>query len=722
MDSPLHRLSRRTLMRGGAGLTIGLVLNRTGGRLIAAPAALPAKPFAPNAFIRIGRDDLVTVVIKHTELGQGAMTGITTLAAEELDADWSQMRTEMAPANAKLYANLRAGTVQVTGDSSAIFNSFDQMRRAAATARAMLVSAAAEIWLVPASEIGVESGIVRHAVSGRKARFGELVDKAAAFPAPASITLKDPSSFRFIGKDGSVKRIDVPSKTNGSAQFGQDMHESGMLTVVVARAPLFGGKVTSYDAGAARKIKGVVDVRQIPSGVAVYAKDTFSAIKGRSALAIAWDDSEAEKRGTEAMFAELSALCRTPGNVAGTSGDAAAEFQRAEAIVESEYSFPFLAHAPMEPLTAYIHWNGKAVKARYASQSQSVDQATIARILGLTIDDVGIETMLAGGSFGRRGDGGGNQIAELAEAAKAIGPNQPLKLIWTREDDIRGGYYRPMMVHRLRAVIREGRIAAWSHTMAGHSFMVGSPLEKLVVKNGIDHTMTEGAGNLPYNIPNFRCEVHVAKTKVPTRAWRAVGHTHTAYAVECFIDELLTRTHQDLIEGRLALMIDDSRLKYVLKAVAAAAPLKDAPRGRARGVAVAKAHGSYVAQIAEVSITDGGEPKVHRAWCAIDCGVVVNPDIVRAQMEGGIGYGLGHILYSEINIENGSVIPGNFDLYRSLRINEMPEVDVIIVPSTESPSGVGEPGVPLIGPAVANALAALGRKRPTRLPMVRTEN
>ena len=712
------KLTRRNILQGTAALVVAFYLPKPGKAQAA--AATDGAAFAPNAFVRVAKDNTVTVLAKHIEMGQGPYTGLTTIVAEELDADWSQMRAEGAPANNKLYNNLAFGPIQGTGGSTAIANSYEQLRKAGATARAMLVQAAANEWKVAAGEITVARGVVRHAKSGRQTTFGQLAEAAAKLPVPANVTLKKPEDFTLIGKDGAVTRLDVPSKTNGTAQFTIDIHEPNMLTVVVAHPPRFGGKAAKVDDSAARKIAGVVDIKTLPSGVAVYATSMWPAIKARDALKIEWDDSAAEKRGTAQLLADYRAMAAKPGAIAGKSGDANAALAKAGQVIEAEYVFPYLAHAPMEPLDAYLMWDGQQAHARYGCQFQTVDQGTIAGILGLKPEQVKIDMLLAGGSFGRRAQANAQLVAEMAQAAKAIGPGKPIKLMWTREDDIQGGYYRPMFLHRLRGAVADGKIVAWSNTVVGQSFMAGSAFAAMI-KDGVDPTMVEGSRELLYDIADFQCDVHTADVGIPTLWWRSVGHTHTGYAVETFVDELLQAAGQDPVAGRLAMMDKNKRAAGALRAVAELAKWSgpDVGNGRARGVAVVESFGSFVAQIAEVSAGDGDGPRVHKVWCAVDCGVAVNPDIIRAQMEGGIGYGLGHVLFAEVPIDQGRPVPKNFDTYRSLRINEMPEVEVTIVKSSEKPSGVGEPGVPPIGPAVANALARLGQKRPRELPFVR---
>ncbi len=707
-------LSRRSVLAYSGALVIAFHLPKLARAQAAADAVA-----TPNTFVRISADNSVTVICKHLEMGQGPYTGLTTIVAEELDADWSQMRAESAPANVKLYSNLKMG-VQGTGGSTGITNSYDQLRKAGATARAMLVQAVAQAWNVPPAEITVASGVLSHA-SGREGKFGEFAEAASKLPVPENVALKDASQFRLIGKEGTVKKLDVPAKTNGTAQFAIDIREPDMLTVVVARPTRFNAKAVSVDDSETRKIAGVVDVKMLPAGIAVYATSMWPALKGRAALKVIWDENGTEKRSTGKLAEEYRALARTPGKVVASHGDAASVLQRAGRVIETEYVFPYLAHAPMEPLDGFLKWDGERAVARFGCQFQTVEHATIAAVLGLKPEHVEIETMYAGGSFGRRAQPSAHHVAELAAAAKAIGPRKPIKLIWTREDDIRGGYYRPMFVHRLRAALENGRIAAWSNTVVGQSFIKGTPFEAAMIKDGIDPLAVEGSSEIPYRIANFSCDLHLTDVGVPTLSWRSVGHTHTGYAVECFIDELLQATGKDPVTGRLELMDKKPRHSGALRAVADLANWSGpGPKdGRARGVAVVEAFDSFVAQIAEVSIGAGGEPRVHKVWCAVDCGVAINPDVIRAQMEGGIGFGLGHILFAEVPLVDGRPVPKNFDDYRSLRINEMPDIEVTIVKSAEHPTGVGEPGVPPIGPAVANALARFGLQRPRHLPIVK---
>ncbi|WP_398468661.1 molybdopterin cofactor-binding domain-containing protein [Tardiphaga sp.] len=710
------RLSRRTLLKAGAGLVIGAYVARA-DKLFAQGAAAQKINIAPNTFLIIGSDNTVTVLCKGFEMGQGPLTGMATLVAEELDADWSQMRASHAPSNPVLYKNLAFG-MQGTGGSTAIANSFIQMRQVGAAAREMLVAAAADAWQVPAGEITVDKGVIKHGTD-KEGRFGEFAAKAMTMPVPAEPKLKDPANFKLIGKEGVVKRLDSADKSNGKAFFGLDINEPDMLTVVVARSPKFGGKVKSFDATAAKAVAGVVDVKQISNGVAVYAKGFWAAKTGREALKITWDDSKAEKRGSAELLQQFRALSKTQGKLVKAEGKFEESVAKGGRVVEVEYVFPYLAHAAMEPLNAYLKWDGDSAYARYGCQFPTPDHQAISKVLGLPIEKVKIDVTLAGGSFGRRAQQTTHQAVELAEVAKAIGPGKGVKLVWTREDDMRGGYYRPYAIHRMRGAVRDGKIEAWSDTIVSQSIMKGSFFEQIMFKDGLDPTSYEGSNEIPYEVANFRCDMHQVEVGVPVLWWRSVGHTHTGYVVEAFVDELLEAAGKDPVEGRLELLGKKPRHAGVLKAVAELADWKNykVPEGRARGVAVVESFKTFVAQVVELSMTEEG-PKVHKVWCAVDCGVAVNPDIIRAQMEGGIGFGLGHILYAEQTLDAGAPVSGNFDTYRSLRINEMPEVEVVIVKSTEKPSGVGEPGVPPLGPAVVNAMAKLGVGRPRQLPIV----
>lgn len=708
-DATSRRGFLKLAVGAGAGLTLGAWLPELSGTA----AAAGAEGVVFNPFVRITPDNKVVVLSKHLDKGQGVATGLATLVAEELDAAWEQIVAEFAPADVGLYKNLAFG-VQGTGGSTSIANAYDQYRRAGAAARAMIVAAAAERWGSPAERITISGGIVSDGKGS--ATLGDLAAAAARMPVPELPRLKDAKDFVFIGK--SFPRLDQKAKVAGEPLYTQDVRLPGMLVAVLARPVRFGGKVKSFEAGDAKKVRGVVDVVQVPQGVAVMADNTWAAIKGREALKIEWDESGAEKRGSEALLAEFRRLAATPGAVARKDGDAAAALARAHKVVEAEFVFPFLAHAPMEPMNAVVEIKDGACTVWSGSQMQTVDQNVTAAILGIKPDKVTINTLWAGGSFGRRAVPTADYLAEAVSIAKAYGKPVPVKLVWTREDDIKGGYYRPMYVHRVRAgVTADGRISGWHHRIVGQSILAGSPFEKVMVKDGVDVTSVEGASNMPYAVADTTFELHSPKVGPPPLWWRSVGSTHTAYVVETIIDELAAAAGKDAVEFRLGLLEKHPRHAGVLKLAAEKAgwgtPLPD---GVARGIAVHESFKSYVAEVAEVSL-EKGRPKVRRVVCAVDCGLAVNPDNVKAQMEGGIGFGLGAVLHSKVSLKDGEVEQSNFHDYEVLRFAEMPAVEVHIVASAEAPTGVGEPGVPPIGPAVANAIAVLTGKRVRTLPI-----
>jgi isoquinoline 1-oxidoreductase subunit beta len=713
----LARSSRRAFLKTAAASAAGLTIGFHWSGPLSRALADTSKDFAPNAFLRIAPDNSVTVIAKHLEMGQGTYTGLATIVAEELDADWAQIRVESAPADASKYANLAFGTIQGTGGSSAMANSWMQLRNAGATARAMLAAAAAAEWNVPPASLTVERGVVRHAPSNRQATFGDLVAKAASQPAPDKVALKDPKDFKLIGQ--KLPRVDIPGKTNGTAQFTIDVAFPNMLVAVLQRPPLFGATAKSFDATGTKAVPGVVDVLQVPRGVAVVAKSFWAAKLGRDALKVAWDDSKAEKRSTATIMAEYRTLAEQPGKPARKEGDAAAALKGAAKLITATYEFPYLAHAPMEPLDAVVKLDADSCEIWCGDQFQTVDQGNAAATAGLKPEQVKIHTLLAGGSFGRRANMGSDYIVEAVSVAKALGANGiPVKLQWTREDDIRGGLYRPLYLHRLEAALdKNGQLVGWQHRIVGQSIIAGTAFAAVMVKDGIDGTSVEGAANLPYAVPNMSVELNTTETGVPVLWWRVVGSSHTAYATEAFIDEIAHAAGKDPFAFRQAMLEHHPRHKAVLELAAKAAgwgsPL---PKGKGRGIAVAEAFGTYVAQVAEVTVAPNGKVKVDRVVCAVDCGTPINPDVITAQMEGGIGFGLGAALYGAITLKDGQVEQTNFDAYQVLRIDEMPKVEVHIVPSPEAPTGVGEPGVAPVGPAVANAVFAATGKRLRVLP------
>ncbi len=705
--------SRRSFLKA-AGATTGALMVATHIGSNKAFAATPNDPPAPNAFVKVAADNTVTVMVKHLDMGQGITTGLATIVAEEIDADWGQMRTAFAPSDPQAYNNLFFGPIQGTGGSTSTANSWMQLRQAGAAARAMLVAAAAAEWNLPAAEITVAKGVVSHK-SGKTATFGALAAKAGTMPVPAKVALKDPKDFTLIGT--RLPRLDSNDKTDGKAVYALDIRRPGMKTALVLRPPRFGGTVKSVDDKAARAVPGVVDVVTIPQGVAVVADNTWAAQRGREALVVTWDDAKAEMRSTTQMLADYKAAAEKPGIIATKEGDVDAALKKAAKVVEAEFVFPYLAHAPMEPLNCVIEMTPAGTCEIHAgSQFQTVEHATAAAILGLKMEQVKINTLWAGGSFGRRATPNADYIAEAAQILKATGAKYPVHLVQTREDDIKGGRYRPMFYHKVRAGIDEaGNPLVWSHRLVGQSFVIGTALEPMMVKNGLDHSAVEGASNMPYPVPNVLVDWHNAPSPVSTLWWRSVGHSHTAQAVEVMIDELAHAAGKDPVAYRLGLLKDHPRHRAVLELAVAKAGQDKLPAGRGRGVAVHESFSSFVAMVADVTVDKNGV-KVDRVVAAVDCGIAVNPDVVRAQVEGGIGYGLGHALRNQITFTDGVVDQANFDGYEPLRMSDMPKIEVHIVPSTAAPTGIGEPGVPPIAPAVANAIFAATGKRLRSLP------
>jgi len=676
-------------------------------------------PFGP--FLRIEPDGAVTVVSKHIEFGQGNHAGLAAMVAEELDADWDKVKVVQAPANTKVYANLGMG-IQGTGGSSAIANSWPQLRAVGASTRAMFVTAAADRWKVPAGEITVKNSVVSHP-SGKSATFGELVADAAKVTPPKSPTLKDPKAFTLIGTD-RVRRKDAFAKSRGQAEFTQDVRKPNMLVAMVAHSPRFGGKVKSFDATDAKKVPGVVDVFQIPTGVAVVANNTYAARQGRDALKVEWNDDKAEKRSTDAILASYHALASGQAQPSGdmkwqvfdNHGAGAAPPQGGK-VVEAAFDFPYLAHATMEPMNCVAEIGGGRNKLTFASQIPSVDQLNTGMIVGALPGSVQIETLFAGGSYGRRANFKSDYVSECVHIAKHVGGGRPVKLVWTREDDMTGGYYRPMVHHAVKVTLdADGYPAQWRHRIVTQSIMKGSPIGG----GKIDESAVEGVMGSPYlkATPVVDGQVILPDSPVTVLWWRSVGATHSAFVMEHMVDKLARAAGKDPVEYRKALYAkagDKRRLAVLNLACDKAGPT--AGDGWTRGVAVHECFGTVVAQIAEVKM-EGGQPKVGRVVTAVDCGIAVSPDQIAAQMEGGTCYGLSAALFGRITLKDGVVEQKNFDSYRVLRMTEAPAVETYILPSTNKPSGIGEPGCPVIGPAVANALLAISGKPTKALPFV----
>lgn len=710
--------SRRNFLKTsavvGGGLVIGFVIPGAKRLAFAQAPADAAAEFVPNAFLRIGNDDSVTVLLSHSEMGQGIWTALPMLIAEELDADWSKILVQHAPA-APAYGHVVYG-MQMTGGSTSTWSEFDRYRQAGAAARTMLVQAAAARFKVPVSEIRTENGEV--IVDGQRLRYGALADEAGQMPTPdfKKMVLKPAKDWTLIGKP--TRRLDTPEKITGRAQFGMDVQFEGLKTAMVARAPVFGGKVKSFDATATKAVPGVRDVVQVPSGVAVIADHYWAAKQGRDALKIDWDLGPNAALDSDALRREFSRLATTPGAVAVQAGDAASAMAKAAKTVEAEYAVPYLAHAPMEPLNCTVKLGADSCEIWTGTQFQTGDQQAAARITGLKPEQVTIHTTFLGGGFGRRATPTSDFVSEAVEVAKAA--KTTVKTVWSREDDIHGGYYRPAYVQRAKIGLdADGIPVAWQQVAVGQSIAAGTSFEAFMVKDGVDATSVEGVADSPYVLGTAarRVDLHSPKTGIPVLWWRSVGHSYNGFIMESLVDELAHAAGKDPLEYRRTLLKDHPRHLAALNLAAEKFGWgKPAAKGRGHGIAVHESFGSFVAQAAEVSV-DGDTIKVHRVVCAIDCGPVVNPLTIAAQMESGIAFGLGAALHSRLSFKDGQVQESNFHDYQVLRMDEMPAVQVFIVPSTEKMGGVGEPGTPPIAPAVANAVFALTGQRLRELPL-----
>jgi isoquinoline 1-oxidoreductase beta subunit len=683
----------------GAGLVIGFKI----------PTRRGVAPFAPNAWLRIGTDDSVLVIVDRSEMGQGVTTALPMLLAEELEADWTKVRFEFAPAD-KAYINPLFG-LQGTGGSSSVRAAWKPLREAGARARTVLIATAAAQWGVEPSSCRAENNTIIHQATGRRLRYGALAARAAAMPVPADVQLKAPKTWRLAGKP--TKRIDTKFKVNGTAQFGIDVRLPGMLTAVVVRSPVFGGKVKGFDAGRAKAVQGVRNVVQISSGVAVVGDGYWPAKLGREALNVTWDDGPVAQVSSASITQLFAQRAGQDGAVARHDGDAVAALAGATQRVEAVYEMPFLAHATMEPMNCTAHVRADAVDIWAPTQFQTGAQMAGARIGGVPPEKVAVHTTYLGGGFGRRFEL--DFIMEALETSKAVGA--PVKVIWSREDDIQHAQYRPANYHVLRAGLdASGKPVAWTHRIVAPSIM--ARLFPNSIQNGIDGEAVEGGVGMPYAVPNVHVDYHLTDTGIPVGFWRSVNNSFNSMAVEGFIDELAAAAKQDPYEYRRALLSNAPRHRGVLELAATKAGWgTPPPAGRARGIAVYKSFESYAAQVAEVSVSPAGDVRVHRVVCAIDCGMHVNPSTIEAQMQSGIVYGLTAALKGEITIEGGRVVQSNFDDYDMLHLDEMPVVEVYIVPSNDAPGGVGEPGTPPIAPAVCNAIFAATGKRIRRLPI-----
>ena len=707
-------VGRREFIRTGAAIGGGLLVScyvPLSGQSNA--SAAEQSEFPLNAFVRIGTDESVTVISAHSEMGQGIYTSLPMLLNEELQADWSKIRVEAAPVD-KAYNHPVFG-IQMTGGSTTSPAEWERYRKMGAVARIMLVESAAHQWNVDASACHVENGVVIHAPTGRRATYGSLASAAAQLTPPTNVPLKSAKEFTLIGKP--TRRLDTPSKTNGSAKFGLDVIVPRMLTAVVARPPVFGGKVAKLDASEALKVPGVKAVQEIPSGVAVIAERFWPAKLGRDKLVVEWDLGPNANLTTEQMLRDFAELAKKPGTLAKKIGDPEAALKSAAHTITAEYDVPYLAHAMMEPLNCVVDLRADSCEIWTGTQFETVDRANAAQVAGLPAEKVQIHTTLLGGGFGRRANPNSDFVVEAVHVAKVA--KAPVKVVWTREDDLKGGWYRPMWYDRFAAGIdASGNPIVWTHTIVGQSILSGTAFEAFGVKDGVDSASVEGAADLIYGIPNLRVDLHSPKIGVPVQWWRSVGHSHTGFSTEAFFDEVAHAGGKDPYELRRTLLANQPKMRAVLELAAQKANWgSKLPPGVGRGIATHFSFDSYVAQVVEASVGKDGAVRVHRVVCAVDCGTVINPDTVKAQMEGGIIFGLTAALKTEITLKDGRIQQSNFHDYQMLRIFESPEIEVHIVPSTENPTGVGEPGVPPVAPALANAIFAATGKRVRRLPI-----
>jgi isoquinoline 1-oxidoreductase beta subunit len=714
-------LSRRSFVKAGTLATSGLVLGffMPAANKFARAADAPKPTYAPNAFLRIAPDNTVTVMVNRLEFGQGVHTSLPMLIAEDLDADWSQMRGELAPA-ADVYKDPAFGT-QMTGGSGSIAHSYLQYREIGAKARAMLVQAAAAQWKLKPEQCRTSRGFVM-GPAGQKASYGSLADAAMKQPMPATVALKDAKDFRIIGKP--TRRLDARAKSNGKQQFGIDFTPPNTKVAVVARPPVFGAKLARLDASKAKAVKGVIEVLEVPTdrggrGVAVIADGYWPAKQGRDALVIGWDTGSLEKVSSTKQMADFTVLAKTPG-MAAIKGDTS-KLAAAPKKISAVYEFPYLAHAPMEPLNCVVDLKADSCTVWAGTQFQTFDHAAVAATSGLKPEQVTVNTMMAGGGFGRRAVPTSDYIVEavnVAKAYRAAGKSGPLKVIWSREDDIKGGYYRPSHVHRADIGLdANGRIVAWDHAIVGQSIMTGTPFESMMVKNGVDAMMVEGMG-APYDVP-LNLTAHAVKANVPVLWWRSVGSTHTAFVMETLIDEAAHVAGMDPVAYRKTLIGEKHKRHLAALDLAVAKSgygKKKLPKERAYGVAMHESFNSVVAYVVEASLVKG-VPKLHKVTAGVHCNLAVNPMTIEAQVQGAVLMALGTTLPgAAISLKDGVVEQRNFNDYTVARMPDMPHVDVFIVPSGDAPTGMGEPGVPPLAPAFANALFKLTGKRLRKLP------
>ena len=716
-------ISRRAFLKStaatvGTALTLGLdargamaMTTQSGGNI--------------TPFVRIHADGTVVAIIKHFEGGQGTATGLSALIAEELNMSLQDITFEHAPSDNARYANLMFGS-QGTGGSSSIANSFVQYRTAAAAARDMLLNAAAEAWNVSADTLQLRDGVISGA--GNSAGIGDFVEAAIGMEVPTEPRLKDPSEWQVIGVDQKA-RLDTPAKIDGSAKFSMDVQLENQLVVAIKRSPRLGGLVAAFDDSAAREVPGFVMAIQMPNnkGVMAYADTTWAAFQARDALEIEWDFSAAESRSTDELKAELMAMVNAEPEFQASETDlatASAAIDGAAQIVERDFYFPLLAHAPMETMGATIEpLPDGSIVLHDGAQSPAAGHNVLSQVLELPMEKIQVNTLYAGGFFGRRSTPDADYLVELALAFAVTDRTRPVKLQWSREDDITGGYFRPAYAHRVRVGLdADGMITGWDHRIAGQSIFKGTFFESFMVQHGVDNTSVEGARHNPYLLPALHIGLTDQKGPTTPNWWRSVGHSHTGYVMECMMDLCAAAAGKDPVDYRLSYLagegVDQARMAGVIRlATEKAGWGKPLAPGHFHGVAAHKSFGSYVAEVCEISTDDSGTITIEKFTAAVDCGIAVTPDVIRAQIESGIGYGVGHVMRAELTLNEGSVVQSNFHDFETLRIYDLSDIETHIVPSNEAPTGVGEPGTPPAGPALANAIAASGAPMVTHLPM-----
>jgi isoquinoline 1-oxidoreductase beta subunit len=713
---PSRRAFLKTSVAAGGGLIVAGYLPMRG------LDAQQRTAFEPNVWVKLGADNSVRIMLSQLEMGQGVMTAMPMLVAEELDVDWNRITTEWAPADAR-YGNPQFGGSQTTAGSNSTRGMWKLLREAGASARMMLVTAAAQTWNVAENTLTTEKGEVVHAASGRRLKYGALVEKAATLPAPAKVTLKEPKSFKLLGQP--LPRLDIPSKVNGTAEFGIDVKRPGMLVARVVRCPVFGGTVASFNADKAKAVPGVKQVIKISTGIAVVADGYWAASKGAQALDVTWNEGKLATLDSAGIMKQYAAIAQQPGAVARNDGDADAVLRTAPTaatttpasgtrFLERTFELPFLAHAPMEPMNCTAHVQADRCDVWVPTQSQTVTQQTAMAITGLPEGKVFVHTTYVGGGFGRRGEG--DFVTDAVETSKAVGA--PIKVIWSREDDMKHDYYRPVTYVRMWAVLdQSGKPSVWKQRIVQQSLLKRVAPGALAGSKGIDAISVDGAATLPYAIPNLRVEYTEADPGIPYGFWRSVGNSVNGYVTEAFIDELATTARKDPYQFRRELLAAHPRIRAALDLVADKAGWgKPLPAGHFHGIAVHECFGSIIGQVTEVSVANNAV-KVHKVVCVVDCGWIVNPDTIKAQMEGGILYGLSAALKGQITIDKGRVVQNHFGDYQVVRMPDAPPIDVHIVPSTESPGGIGEPSTAVVAGSLANAIAAATGKRIYSLPV-----